>query len=101
MAYEDAPISDAHRKALEAGRKMFESKDGLKIPRPRLLKSDSPGGCSTYLDAANGAFAIAAQAAFDGDDATWVAACAEGALWSHAYHTCLAATIYTTEEVFG
>jgi len=38
MAYEDAPVSDAHRKALEAGRKMFESKDGLTIPRPGLLK---------------------------------------------------------------
>jgi len=38
MAYEDAPVSDAHRKALEAGRKMFESKDELTIPRPGLLK---------------------------------------------------------------
>jgi hypothetical protein len=100
MAYEDAPISEAHRKALEAGRKLFESKGQLKLPRPGILQSDRPG-CSVYLDAANGAYAAAAEAAFSGTEAEWIAAMQEASLWSHAYNTCLMSTVYTTDEVFG
>lgn len=99
--FEDLPISGAHRKALEAGRKLFEEKGALKrVPNtPDILKSDS--GCSVYLDAANGAYAAAAEAAFSGSEAEWVAAMAEGALWNHAYNTCLSTTLYTLKEVFG
>lgn len=100
--YDDLPISDAHRKALEAGRKLFESRDALKLPdAPEPLKSADVGGCSVHSDAAQGAYAAAADAAFSGNDAAWVAAMAEGALFEHAYSTCLARTLYTKKEVFG
>lgn len=97
---DDLQISDAHRKALDAGRKMFDSDKKLTLPRPNIVKSDV-GGCSVFLDAANGAYAAAADAAFSGSEAEWIAAMNEAALWNHAYNTCLAATLYTKEEVFG
>jgi hypothetical protein len=61
------------RNALEAGRKAFGPDDRFELPRPGILKSDS-SGCSGYSEAADGAYAAAAEAAFSGSHAKWVAA---------------------------
>lgn len=97
---DDLQISDAHRNALDAGREMFGPDKRFTLPRPNMVKSDV-GGCSVYLDAADACYAAAADAAFSGSEAQWIAAMNEAALWNHAYNTCLMSTLYTTEEVFG
>jgi hypothetical protein len=101
MAYEDMPISAAHRAALEAGTEAFGPDDRFELPRTDVFKSAGPGLCDAYRDAADTAYAAAREAAFSGSHAEWIAAMAEASLWSHALTQCLMATIYTKKEVFG
>jgi hypothetical protein len=79
--FDDLPMPDAQRKALEAGRERF----------PDRVKSD-PGGCATEFDTMLAAYDKAAELAFSGTEQEWIdamdAATAAHSEWASCfYHT--------------
>lgn len=76
-AFDDLPISDAHRRALEAGREKF----------PDLVKS-GPVACTEQFVTMEKAYEKAAELAFSGTEAQWVAAMHDATLAHDAWASC-------------
>jgi hypothetical protein len=94
-----APISQAHKEALEARRRFFASRPDIKRPVSRealagalpeaLARAFGEEDCSQYLEAANNAYQISIQALLAGDVVTHDAWYNIAQYWFRRYNDCL------------
>jgi len=82
--FDDLPLIDAQRKALEAGREKFPDRF-----------SSPPGGCATEQAAMDQAYAHAADLAFSGTEQEWFDAM-DAATEAHGVYS---ACLYTLKAV--
>jgi hypothetical protein len=75
--FDDLPMIDAQRKALEAGRDKF----------PGRVKS-APGSCLTEFTTMLEAYDTAAEAAFSGTEQEWIDAMTAATAAHGAWHSC-------------
>jgi hypothetical protein len=76
--FDDLPLIEAQRKALEAGREKFPDRF-----------SSPPGGCAAEEAAMDQAYAHAAELAFSGTEQEWIDAMDAATAAHDAYSKCL------------
>ena len=99
MSNDGAPISQAHKEALEARRRFFASRPDVNRPVSRealadtlpeaLARAFGEEDCSHYLEAANNAYQISIQALSVGDLAAHDAWYNIAQYWFRRYNDCL------------
>jgi hypothetical protein len=92
MAYDDLPISEAHRKALEARKEFFASRPDIKrpsLPDEVVKAARGLSECNDLFAAADASYAAAAEAYLAGDNANGDFWHAVGAWLNGAAHQCI------------